>query len=151
MDIIKTLQDYEKAGLLFHGSPKKLDVIEPKKPFDSVRSGGFNNDTALFATPHVVIAVAFACVDVGIINRSDRQKFGTKYGVYFVKDVAELRIPSYFKNYFNRFNGYVYVIGEKPNDNNWQVKLYKPHKPLDCIYVNIGLFECLGGRTVWLG
>lgn len=151
MTSAETLSVYEGEGRLFHGSRTAgLERIEPKQAKDANDGREFNNDTAVFASPIPAVAAAFACIDTSIIPIEIKAKRGAKWAVYYVEDRVELGIPRYFKEYFNCFSGYVYVIDSEATSNAWQAKLYGTRTPVAVVSVEISDFFDLGGVIVWL-
>ncbi|MGE5312602.1 MAG: hypothetical protein ACM3MA_01145 [Acidobacteriota bacterium] len=150
MDSVEKLQAYKDQGKLFHGSLRAgIDMLIPQRATDVDTSRGFNIDTAIFATPLPAVAVAFACVNTKIISSKERAEYGARWGVYYIEDRVELRIPRYFERYLDQFSGFVYVLERKTDETSWQVKLYEPTKPIDTIKVSINDFAALGGLVVW--
>jgi len=75
-----TCQKFVDAGYVLHGSPLRLDVLEPKPASDASKK--FGNDTAVFAVRSPASAIFSAIIDRSVLPKSaDR-----RVKMYYLKE-----------------------------------------------------------------
>lgn len=161
MDEIENLNNVEKLilwqnrGYLFHGTPKTVTTLSPKPAKDTDKQSRFNNDTAVFATPHPAGAVLFGC----IANATKINKLNGNWSVGGVEGedgntCIKARIPVSWKDLIQESKGVVCVLPPDPftdNSKGWQRKSYAEElTPVDQIDVEFNDFTLLGGIIEWI-
>ena len=103
--------DLTNLDCLFHGSPKKLVIIEPREAHDS-NGNAENEDTAVFLTSSFLLASAYAFKD-SIKELSD----GLDWDFDFNYDPDTKDINIIFSNVKidDNTEGYVYVVSYSEN------------------------------------
>jgi len=132
--------DLNNPKYLFHGSPKKLDIVEQRKSSDS--SGNKDNiDNVVFLTSSYLIASAYAFKDT-IKEKSFNLKWSFDISNRDTIPVMTMRNVVIDRNSV----GYIYIFR---NDNNLkaspsgslQFKAYSDLLPIDVVEVEYKDFE----------
>ena len=133
-------QNNNKPKYLFHGTPKKLDVIETRWSHDS-KNVKENIDNAVFLTPSLISASAYAFKDSIKKNSKDLDwDFDiNNHGRLPVMVMKNVCIP-------NNLEGYIYVFEINSSFENdpvgsMQYKSYKDIKPMEVLKVKYEDFE----------
>ena len=126
-------QDIDNPTYLFHGSPKKLDIILPNVSHDS-NNNVENIDNAIFLFPSFIKATPYAFKDT-IKSMSNNMEWSfnisnnNEYPLMTMKNV----------NIDENIIGYIYVFNKDDNmikdKNSYQYKCYKELIPIDTICV----------------
>ncbi len=150
---IQQLQEYEKEGYVFHGSPdSNITELDPRPAADVDETNVFNNDTAVFATPSPAAGVIFACMSRDNVPEEIRRgtwSVGSEDGNKIVA-----RIPKKWQKHLVNNSGYVYVLdgtnfSNKGDIEGWQVKSKKSVEPETSVEVSFSDFEKSGGTIIW--
>lgn len=149
-----TINDYQKHGYVFHGSPNPdIKILEPRPATDVDKSNTFNNDTAVFATKNPVASVIFACMSLINLPKEIHNRSWSVTQDENGQIVS--KIPRIWKEYVESNTGYIYVLdgksftGEGETEGGWQVKSKQPITPTAKILVSFSDFEKLGGKLIW--
>ena len=127
-------QDINKTKYLFHGSPKKLSILEPKLTNDSNHNKN-NIAEAIFLFPSFLKATPYAFKDT-------IKKLSSELDWNFENSNNNNTYPLMIMENVNVFDdiiGYIYVF-EKDNsmikdNDNYQYKCYHQLVPIDIIKV----------------
>jgi hypothetical protein len=150
---LKRLQEYERQGFVFHGSPNgNISILEPRLAADIDKSNAFNNDTAVFAALSPKAAILIACMSFVSIPPEKRNGFWSIDSTD--KDnCITARIPSKWRSFVITNHGFVYVLpGETfrgRNESGWQAKSKTAVVPTAKIEVEFEDFEKSGGVIEW--
>ncbi|MCA9381250.1 hypothetical protein KC678_03215 [Candidatus Dojkabacteria bacterium] len=151
MSSLERLQEYEKGGYLFHGSPSsEIEILEPREADDVDKSKTFNIDNAVFATSLVQSAIIFAVVGR---NKLPKDIQSGTWEVYWDEvDNAHAKIPKIWKDYVEKMTGTVYVLPSETftERHHAQLKSKVPVKPADKVEVNMKDFLDIGGTVEWI-
>lgn len=126
-------QDINNPIYLFHGSPKKLSVIDQKQSHDS--NGNVNNiDNAIFLVPSFIKATPYAFKDTIKNNSLDKEYHFTIYN----DDVFPIMVMKNV-NVDENIVGYIYVF-KKDDDmvkdpHSYQYKCHKSLIPIDVVEI----------------
>ena len=126
-------QDINNPKYLFHGSPKKLDIIIPNKGIDS-NNNIDNIANAIFLFPSFLKATPYAFKDT-IKSNSDELDWN-----FEITNNNEYPLMTMYNvNIDDNIIGYIYVFNKdktiiKDNDT-YQYKCYHSLKPMDIIKV----------------
>lgn len=132
-------QDIDNPTYLFHGSPKKLDVLKPQQSHDSSNNRD-NIANAVFLFPSFIKATAYAFKDLIKENSKDLDWNFTipnndELPVMIMKNV----------NIDKSIKGYIYVVKKdelmKKDTNSIQYKCEKSITPIDIIEIEYIDFE----------
>lgn len=133
--------DLNNPKFLFHGSPKLLEVIEPRQSQD-LNGNLVNEDYAVFMTSSFVIASAYAFKDK-IKELSDGLNWNFEIGIEL--DTGEIMIQMDNVKIDDELEGYIYVF---PFDDSYehegqfiQYKCHKNVKPIDVIKIKFSDFK----------
>lgn len=133
-------QDINNPKYLFHGSPKKIECIEPRQAHDS-SSNKENEDNAVFLTPSLIIASAYAFKDKIKENSIDLDwnfYIGQDENGNLIVEMDNVRLD-------NEQLGYIYVFlfntKYKNNGNTIQYKCYEQIKPISVVEVKFKDFK----------
>lgn len=129
-------QDINNPKYLFHGSPKKLEVIEPRVSHDS--NGNLQNiSNAVFLFPSFLKATPYAFKDT-IKELSEGKKWNftipndDSYPLMSMSDVTTS----------DDIIGYIYVFLKDDDmvkdEESYQYKCFKKLKPVDVVIVRYG-------------
>ena len=133
--------DLTNLDCLFHGSPKKLVIIEPREAHDS-NGNAENEDTAVFLTSSFLLASAYAFKD-SIKELSD----GLDWDFDFNYDPDTKDINIIFSNVKinDDIEGYVYTVPYSENyehhGRSIQYKCHKKIKPTDVVKIKFGDYK----------
>ena len=121
---------------LFHGSPKKLEIIEPRES-TSLNYLINNRGEAVYMTPLFVLASAYAFRD-SIIKLSEKVCYNITIGV--TEDAKEIYVIM-----DNVLEGYIYVFdwddNYKQRKGMIQFKAHKEMPPIDTIKIKFKDFK----------
>ncbi len=150
---IKSLQEFERQGFVFHGSPNgNISILEPRLAADIDKSNLFNNDTAVFAALSPMAAILIACMSLTLVPPEKRKEFWS-IGSSDKDNRICARIPSKWKPFVITNHGFVYVLpGESfkgKNESGWQAKSKSAVVPTARIEVSFEDFERSGGVIEW--
>ena len=151
-DAVTRLGKYSQQSFVFHGSPSgDITILEPRPAEDTDTSDTYNNDTAVFATHLPEAAVIFAVMST--VDIPDSIKKGQSWSVGMSKDDSRItaKIPSGWRPYIEKNNGFVYVLSGTSFDEplGWQTKSKSEVILHDTLHVAFTDFEDLGGLLVW--
>lgn len=126
---------------LFHGSPKKLKIVEQRQAYDS--NGNLENeDYAVFLTSSFLIASAYAFKDT-IKKLSDGLDWNFEIGYNLENDKINIRMDNV--NVDDEIVGYIYVFyfneDYEHTENSIQYKCHKNIKPIDVVKVKFSDFK----------
>ena len=126
---------------LFHGSPKKLKIVEQRQAYDS--NGNLENeDYAVFLTSSFLIASAYAFKDT-IKKLSDGLDWNFEIGYNLENDKINIRMDNV--NVDDEIVGYIYVfhfnVDYEHTENSIQYKCHKNIKPIDVVKVKFSDFK----------
>lgn len=129
-------QDINNPKYLFHGSPKKLEVIEPHVSHDS--NGNLQNiSNAVFLFPSFLKATPYAFKDT-IKELSD----GKKWNFTIPNDDSYPLMSMSNVTIFDDIIGYVYVFLKDDSmikdEESYQYKCFGNLKPIDVVLVRYG-------------
>ena len=132
-------QDIDNPIYLFHGSPKKVSIINPNQSHDS--DGNVNNiANAVFLFPSFLKSTPYAFKDT-IKQNSD----GLKYNFIIPNDNEYPLMTMENVNIDENIVGYIYVFKKDDDmikdENSYQYKCYKELKPIDVVEVKYKDFE----------
>lgn len=133
--------DYKNPLFLFHGSPKLLKTIEPRKAHDS--SGNkYNEDCAIYLTPSIIMASAYAFKDkIKEMSKDKKWNFNIGYDSLRGEVVVEMENV----NIDDDLIGYIYVFPfnskYEHQRNSLQYKCFEKIKPVDIIKVRFGDYK----------
>jgi len=131
----------ENPKYLFHGSPKKLEVVEQRQAQDSNHNVE-NEDYAVFLTSSFIIASAYAFKDK-IKELSAGQKWNFDIG--YNSDADKINIIMDNVNISDNIEGYIYVFPFDENyehhDRSIQYKCYENIKPIDVVKIRFADFK----------
>lgn len=128
-------QDIENPIYLFHGSPKRLDVLKPKKSHDS--DGNIDNiATAIFLFPSFLKATPYAFKDTIKENSKDldwdfKIPNTNDYPLMIMQNV---NIDNDIVGYINVLKKDEYMIKD---NNSYQYKCFKELEPIDVVVVKL--------------
>jgi hypothetical protein len=150
---LKRLQEYERQGFVFHGSPNgNISILEPRLAADIDKSNAFNNDTAVFAALSPMAAILIACMSFVPIP-PEKRKGSWSIGSSDKDNCITARIPLKWRPFISTNHGFVYVLsGESFRGNNelgWQAKSKSAVVPISKFEVSFEDFERLGGVIEW--
>ena len=127
-------QDINNPKYLFHGSPKIIEYVEPRQAHDSFGNKE-NEDNAVFLTPSLIIASAYAFKDKIKENSTDLDwnfYIGQDQNGKLVVNMDNVRLD-------DEQIGYIYVFPfdtkYKNNGNTIQYKCYEQIKPINIVEV----------------
>jgi len=138
---------------LFHGSPKKLEVIEQRQAYDS-NGNKENIDTAVFTTSSIKIASAYAFKDSIKENSKD---LDWDFDI-FHKDIVPIMQMQNVRT-DDELEGYIYVFindGSFKNEpkESLQFKSYKELTPIECEKIKYKdykhLYEISATKRRWI-
>ena len=125
---------------LFHGSPKKIDVIEQRQAHDS-NNNAENEDFAVFLTSSFIIASAYAFKD-SIKELSNGLDWNFEIGYDSDNDKPIIQMNNV--NINEDLEGYIYVF---PFNNKYehhtksiQYKCHENIKPIDVVKIKLSDF-----------
>lgn len=126
---------------LFHGSPKKIDVVEQRQAHDS-NNNPDNEDYAVFLTSSFIIASAYAFKD-RIKELSDGLKWNFDIGYDADNDMIYIQMDNV--NVDDDIEGYIYVFpfDEKYEHQGRSIQ-YKCHEniiPIDVVKIKFSDFK----------
>ena len=132
-------QDINNPRYLFHGSPKKLDVLRPISAHDF--NNNINNiDCAIYMFPSLVKASAYAFKDTIKKNSND---LDWNFEIPSNNDYPVMKMRNV--NINDNIMGYIYVVKKtdeiKKDENSIQYKCYKKLVPIDVIKVKYSDFK----------
>ena len=126
---------------LFHGSPKKLEVIKQRQSYDS---NGIkeNEDFAVFMTSSFIIASAYAFKDK-IKEMSEGLDWDFKIGID--DDTGKIFVVMDNVNVDDELEGYIYVFDYDDSytheGRSIQYKCYKNVVPIDVVSIKFKDFK----------
>lgn len=126
---------------LFHGSPKKLEVIEQRQAYDS---NGIkeNEDFAVFMTSSFIIASAYAFKDK-IKEMSEGLDWNFKIGID--DDTGKIFVVMDNVNVDDELEGYIYVFDYDDSytheGRSIQYKCHKNVVPIDVVSIKFKDFK----------
>ena len=140
MDIY-LFNDLDNPNFLFHGSPKKLDVVEQRQAHDSDGNAD-NEDYAAFLTSSFVMASAYAFKD-RIKELSEGLDYNFEIG--YDPDSHNVNIVFENVNVDDDMEGFVYVFPfSEQYEHHGRSIQYKSHEdiePMDVVTVRFGDFK----------
>lgn len=132
-------QDIDNPKYLFHGSPKKLEVLVPQESHDSNNNSN-NLATAVFLFPSFLKATPYAFKDT--IKELSNDK---KWNFEIPNDDSYPLMRMSNVNLDDDILGYVYVFSKDDSmikdDDSYQYKCFKEIKPVDIVPVRYGDFS----------
>ncbi len=141
--VLEKITEYQNH--LFHGSPVlDMKVLEPKQTVDDGdKDHEFNNDTAVFATDNIALAIIYSLID---FTKLPAPNFGG-----WLADVNP-KIPSEWQDAIEQSAGYVYVLPKEifTQTDGVQWKSNTPVKPVDSLKVTLNDFYDAGGSVEWM-
>ena len=133
--------DIKKPKYLFHGSPKKLEIIEQRQSHDS-KNNKENEDYAVFLTSSFIIASAYAFKD-SIKEMSKELEW--EFNIGYNEEQDEPNIIMNNVNISDDIEGYIYIFPYNPNydhqENSIQYKCHENIKPIDVLKVKFSEFK----------
>ena len=131
----------EKPKYLFDGSPKMLDIIEPRQAHDA-NNNPENEDYAIFLTSSFLIASAYAFKDT-IKQLSDGLKWDFDIAYDSKNNTINIKMDNVIIN--NDIKGYIYVFPfSEEYEHHGKSIQYKCHhhlKPIDIIEIKFSDFK----------
>lgn len=128
-------QDIDNPTYLFHGSPKKLEILKPNKSHDS-NNNEDNIANSVFLFPSFIKATAYAFKDTIKENSKDLDwnfTISNNNNDFPVMTMENVNIDENIK-------GYIYVVEKDSNTikdvNSLQYKCSKKMIPIDVIEIN---------------
>ncbi len=133
--------DIDNPKYLFHGSPKRLEIIEPRQVCDS--NGNIENeDYAVFMTSSFIIASAYAFKDK-IRELSEDLAWEFHIGIDTDKDGIFVIMDNV--NVDDELEGYIYVFdyddSYEHESRSIQYKCHKNVAPIDAIKIKFKDFR----------
>ena len=126
---------------LFHGSPKKLEVVEQRQAHDS-NGNGENEDFAVFMTSSFIIASAYAFKDK-IKEMSEGLDWNFEIGVD--SDTGEINVVMDNVNVDDELEGYIYAFNFDDSytheGNSIQYKCHRNVVPIDIVNIKFKDFK----------
>ena len=142
-------QDINHPKYLFHGSPKKLSILEPKLTNDSNHNKN-NIATAIFLFPSFLKSTPYAFKDT-------IKKFssGLDWNFEIPNDNTYPLMIMENMNVFDDMIGYVYVFLKNEamikDEGTYQYKCYQSLTPIDVIEIKYGdyknYYEIVNGKV----
>lgn len=134
---IEKLKEYEKQGYLFHGSPNKIELLEPKQAFSSYGSDTLvkHGEPSVSATPFVELAIFRSIINDKNAPDDHDSSFGYNSDIGLLFSVSEKTL-----NQAKGKKGFVHILpleGFKKFSNTimeWRSE--KEVKPIDIIKVS---------------
>lgn len=131
----------KKPMYLFHGSPKRFDVIEQRQAHDS-NGNSENEDYCVFLTSSFIIASAYAFKD-----KIKELSNGLEWNFDIGYDSKNKKVDIKFENVNidDNIYGYIYVFPYNKSYNHHedsiQYKCYENIKPIDIVKVKFADFK----------
>lgn len=126
---------------LFHGSPKKLKIIEPRNAVDSKHIAE-NEDNAVFMTPSFILASAYAFKD-SIKKMSGNLDWNFEIGAIPYTNEIYVIMDNVIVD--DELEGYIYVFdwddNYKQRKDMIQYKAHKEMPPIDTIKIKFKDFK----------
>lgn len=134
-------QNFIDAGYVLHGSPSKIELLEPRPAEDA--SKGFGTDTAVFAVRSPASAIFSAIIDRRVLPE-DADRRVKMYHVREIDDYGNEKVETYYaiskalKDAKAIRGGWVYVL---PNDTfindpgSSECKSYQAVRPIVAVPV----------------
>ena len=135
------MNSIDNPKYLFHGSPKNLNVIEPKSAADSKHIAE-NEDNAVFMTPSFILASAYAFKD-SIKKMSGNLDWNFEIGAIPYTNEIYVIMDNVIVD--DELEGYIYVFdwNDKYEQRKGMIQ-YKAHKempPIDTIKIKFKDFK----------
>ena len=140
------MKDYKNNSIqhpkyLFHGSPKKLEVVEQRQAYDS-NHNSYNNDCAVFLTSSFLMASAYAFKDK-IKALSVGLDWRFEIGYDYKNDNVYVQMDNVIVD--DDIEGYIYVfMFDEKYEHQKKSSQYKCHesiKPSDVVKVRFADFK----------
>ena len=132
-------QDINNPKYLFHGSPKKLEVLVPQESHDSNNNSN-NLATAVFLFSSFLKATPYAFKDT--IKELSNDK---KWNFEIPNDDSYPLMRMSNVNLDDDILGYVYIFSKDDSmikdEDSYQYKCFKEIKPVDIVPVRYGVFS----------
>lgn len=132
-------QDIDNPKYLFHGSPKKLEILVPHEAHDS-RGNSNNLATAVFLFPSFLKATPYAFKDT-IKELSE----GKKWNFEIPNDDSYPLMRMSDVNTNDDILGYIYVFNKDDSmikdEGSYQYKCFQEIKPVDVVCIRYGDFS----------
>ncbi len=141
--VLKKITEYQSH--LFHGSPVfDMQMLKPQVAVDDGdREHEFNNDTAVFATDNIALAIIYSLVD---ITKLPAPNFGGWLAA------VNSKIPTEWRELIEQASGSIYILPKETftQTDGVQWKSAEPVVPAGSLKVALTDFYDAGGKIEWM-